>query len=148
MSVATVALLLCALVIAALAVAVERLHARLRGLGIELAELAEAQRRDAAADSGLVSVEPAPAIAAADVAVITALPDADDNVDVTARRVVSVTLVRPMIKIAALSYGIRHALDDEVRFKVRYAMRREYRRQRKMRRRRRAGRAASMGWRL
>jgi hypothetical protein len=75
--------------------------------------------------------------------VITAMPEADDA-DLTARRVVSVTLARPLIKVAALSYGIRRALDDENRFKVRYAMRRELRRQRKMRRRRRAGRAPSM----
>jgi hypothetical protein len=78
-----------------------------------------------------------------DVPVITALPDADDELDITARRVASVTLARPLIRVASLSYGLRHALDDERRFKVRYAVRQEYRRQRKMRRRRRAGRAPS-----
>jgi len=81
-----------------------------------------------------------------DVPVITALADEVDDVDLTTRRVASVTLARPLIKIAALSFGVRRALDDESRMRVRLTMRRELKRQRKMRRRRRAGRAPSQGW--
>jgi hypothetical protein len=81
-----------------------------------------------------------------DVPVITALADQVDDVDLTTRRVASVTLARPLIKVAALTYGVRRALDDEHRLRVRLTMRRELKRQRKMRRRRRAGRAPSQGW--
>jgi len=81
-----------------------------------------------------------------EVPVITALADQVDDVDLTTRRVASVTLARPLIKMAALSYGVRRALDDEHRMRVRLTMRRELKRQRKMRRRRRAGRAPSQGW--
>ena len=152
---------LCALAVIALAFVVGRLSAQVRQLTGELSALA---------------IDPAPSVVAAgrgtpdrpvrDVAtavpddqareheardvlvpVITRLPDGDDDLDVTARRVASVTLARPLIKVASISYGLRRALDDEHRFKVRYAMRQEFRRQRKMRRRRRAGRAPSMGWR-
>jgi hypothetical protein len=150
MSVTAVAVGLCAIVIVALSWLVGSLHGQLRRLAAQIAEMADA-RRDAAvpAPEATAREHDRPFVTArgvavvADVPVITAMPEADDA-DLTARRVVSVTLARPLIKVAALSYGIRRALDDENRFKVRYAMRRELRRQRKMRRRRRAGRAPSM----
>jgi hypothetical protein len=150
---------LCALAVVALAIVVGRLSGQLRDIRAELAAIAA--RPEPAMHAGVpepspavpVATMPAPVAARVEttsdeqVPVITALPEADDDLDVTARRVASVALARPLIKVASLSYGLRRALDDENRFKVRYAMRQEFRRQRKMRRRRRAGRAPSMGWR-
>ncbi len=71
---------------------------------------------------------------------------ADDD-DLTTARIASVTLGRPLIKVAALSHGVRHALDEEQRMRISYAVRKELRRQRKIRRRRRAEQAPSKGWR-
>jgi len=88
--------------------------------------------------------EPSPE--AEHVAVITRMSDPVD-VDLTTRRVASVTLARPLIKVASLSYGLRRALDDEHRFRVRWTMRQELKRQRKMRRRRNRAQAPSQGWR-
>lgn len=90
--------------------------------------------------------QPTPDLPDAAVPVITAISDPLDDVDLRTRRVASVTLARPLIKVAALSYGVRRALDDEHRLRVRLTMRRELKRQRKMRRRRRAGQAPSQGW--
>jgi hypothetical protein len=154
---------LCALVVVALAYVVGRLSVEVRRLTAELATLSDGPGEPATPAAATESMDPGPrtptpvtapianeATSAAldsDVQVITAWPDADDDLDITARRVASVTLARPLIKVASISYGLRRALDDEHRFKVRSAMRQEFRRQRKMRRRRRAGRAPSMGWR-
>jgi hypothetical protein len=146
---------LCALAVVVLAYVVARLSAQVRRLTGELVALTSTAPPEAPAvpQAPLARTpdsRPADAEARADdedVPVITGLPDGDGDIDVTARRVASVTLARPLIKVASLSYGLRRALDDENRFKVRYAMRHEFRRQRKMRRRRRAGRAPSMGWR-
>jgi alkylation response protein AidB-like acyl-CoA dehydrogenase len=79
------------------------------------------------------------------VPVITGMSEADD-VDLSATRVASVTLSGPLIKAAAFSHGVRHALHEEQRMRISYAMRKELRRQRKMRRRRRAHRSRSEGW--
>lgn len=89
----------------------------------------------------LVSTEPVP--------VITHLDDHRyaDGLDVTRAMVASVTLARPLIKVAAFSHGLLRALDDEQRMRIRWAMRKEFRSQRRMRRRRRAGRGPSEGWR-
>ena len=64
-----------------------------------------------------------------------------------ARRVASVTLARPLIKVAALSYGFRRALDDEQRFRMRYAMRQELKRQTQNASTPPRRRAPSKGWR-
>jgi hypothetical protein len=141
-----------ALIVVAAGALVGRLHAQVRLLRTEIAELSTAahaseQAPVPAAPSGDALLETADAAVEDEVPVITAMAAAGDDLDLTARRVASVTLARPLIKVAALSYGLRRALDDENRFKIRYAMRQEFRRQRKMRRRRRAGRAPSMGWR-
>ncbi len=95
----------------------------------------------AAGRADLVPTEPVP--------VITHLDDHRyaDGLDITKAMVASVTLARPLIKVAAFSHGLRRALDDEQRMRIRWAMRKEFRSQRKMRRRRRAGRAPSEGWR-
>ncbi len=79
------------------------------------------------------------------VSVITRVPEPED--DPTTARIASVALGGPLIKVAAFSYGVRHALDEEQRMRISYAVRMELRRQRKMRRRRRAQRAPSEGWR-
>jgi hypothetical protein len=129
------------------------MSAQLRRLRVELAGFAALPEPSASVPVAAMPTRVAARVETTSdepVPVITALPAADgriDDLDVTARRVASVTLARPLIKVASLSYGLRRALDDENRFKVRYAMRLEFRRQRKMRRRRRAGRAPSMGWR-
>jgi len=154
---------LCALAVVMLAFVVSRLSAQVRQLTGELSALAGAApargvsavpststttQSGAPSDppAGLTTLGAGQDAGEGPVPVITRLPD-DDDLDTTARRVASVTLARPLIKIASISYGLRRALDDERRFKVRYAMRQEFRRQRKMRRRRRAGPAPSMGWR-
>jgi hypothetical protein len=154
----------CVLAVVVLAYVVARLSAQVRRLTGELAVLASSPPSAAAPPTAVppphpdahLDVGPRPQVvepvdeepaADDDVPVITVLPEADDELDITARRVASVAFARPLIKVASLSYGLRRALDDENRFKVRYAMRQELRRQRKMRRRRRAGRAPSMGWR-
>jgi hypothetical protein len=144
---------LCALAVVALAYVVGRMSAQLRQLRVELAGLAALPNPPTSVPVAAVPTRVAARVETTSdeqVPVITALPAAagdSDDLDVSARRVASITLARPLIKVASLSYGLRRALDDENRFKVRYAMRQEFRRQRKMRRRRRAGRAPSMGWR-
>jgi hypothetical protein len=80
------------------------------------------------------------------VALITAM--ASEPADETApsvTRVVSVTFAGPLIKVAALSHGLQHALREESRMRIGYAFRRELKRQRKLRRRQQSGRAASRG---
>jgi hypothetical protein len=66
--------------------------------------------------------------------------------DLSTARIASVTLGGPLIKVAAFSHGVRHALDEEQRMRISYAVRKELRRQRKMRRRRRGDQAPSKRW--
>ncbi len=82
-----------------------------------------------------------------DVRVITALSDQEQEPDLTTARVASVTLGGPLIKVAALSHGVRRALREEQRLRVAHAFRKELRRQRKLRRRQRVDQAGSQGWR-
>jgi hypothetical protein len=56
-----------------------------------------------------------------------------------------VTFAGPLIKAAALSHGLQHALREESRMRIGYAVRRELKRQRKLRRRRAFGAAAARG---
>lgn len=86
-----------------------------------------------------------------DVTVITDISDRlrgidGDSADLTTARIAAVTLGGPLIKVAAFSHGIRHALEGERRMRISYAVRKELRRQRKIRRRRRADQAPSKGW--
>lgn len=67
-----------------------------------------------------------------------------DHFNVT--RVASVTLARPLLKAAALSYGLRRALDTDSRLRIAHAMRKELKQQQKLRRRRAAHRAPSQEW--
>ncbi len=80
-----------------------------------------------------------------DVRVITHLDGAETERDLTTARIASVTLGGPLIKVAALSHGVRRALREEHRMRVAYVVRKEMRRQRKIRRRRGAERAPSEG---
>ena len=57
------------------------------------------------------------------------------------RLVLSATVGQPLVRLAALAYGVRTALTPENRNRIRFAMRRELRRSRKQRRA--AGRAAA-----
>lgn len=58
-----------------------------------------------------------------------------DLPQVPARPVLSVTLGEPLVKVAALGYGVRQALSAESRNRITFAMRREVKRLRKERRR-------------
>lgn len=91
---------------------------------------------------------PTPTTRSEPVPVITRIADRSyDDLDLTAARVASVTLARPLITVAAWSHGLRRALGDEQRSRVRYTVHRELRRQRKLRRRRRAAQGPAKGWR-
>jgi len=61
--------------------------------------------------------------------------------EASSRLVLSATVGEPLVKVAALAYGIRRALTPENRNRIRFEMRREIRRARKARRA--AGRAAA-----
>ncbi len=99
--------------------------------------------------------EPGNAAGADEADQITVITDISDRVggghghedDLTTARIASVTLGGPLIKVAAFSHGVRHALDEEQRMRISHAVRKELRRQRKIRRRRRAEQAPSKGWR-
>lgn len=94
--------------------------------------------RQGTSAAGAMRGDPSP------VTTITALSDASAaDVGVPVSRVASVTLATPLIKVAALSHGVRRALDDDSRMRIAHAMRRELKSQRKMRRRRRSRRAPS-----
>lgn len=82
-----------------------------------------------------------------DVTLITDVSEQGRDDELTAARIASVTLGGPLVKVAAFSHGVRHALDEEQRMRVSYAIRKELRRQRKMRRRRRAEQGPSKAWR-
>jgi hypothetical protein len=80
------------------------------------------------------------------VALITAMASRpSDETAPSVTRVVSVTFAGPLIKVAALSHGLQHALREESRMRIGYAVRRELKRQRKLRRRQPSGRAAARG---
>lgn len=61
--------------------------------------------------------------------------------EVPTRLVLSATVGQPLVRLAALAYGVRTALTAENRNRIRFEMRREIRRARKQRRA--AGRAAA-----
>jgi hypothetical protein len=58
--------------------------------------------------------------------------------DLRMSRIGSVTLAGPLIKVAALSSGLRRALSEDARMRASHAFRKELRRQRKQRRKRSA----------
>jgi hypothetical protein len=142
-------------VLVALAYLVGRLQGEVRRLRSELQAVRPADTTrvspDGASARSALAVDEVPAqrVAEPEVPVITAIVERDQfaELDLPITRIASITLARPLIKVVALAYGLRRALDDEHRFRVRYAMRQEFRRQRKMRRRRRSGWAPSYRWR-
>lgn len=66
------------------------------------------------------------------------------EVDWNVARVASVTLAEPLVKVAAFTHGVRHALNEEQRMRVSATFRRELRRQHKLRRRQRVSRARAV----
>jgi hypothetical protein len=70
-----------------------------------------------------------------EVSVITHLSDDAEPTDLGTAGAASVVLAEPLIKLAAFTHGLRRALDDEHRLRMRLAFRRELRRQRRARRR-------------
>jgi hypothetical protein len=66
-----------------------------------------------------------------------------EQTEPTVAEVVSVTLAAPLIKVAALSHGLRYALRADSRMRIGYAVRRELKQQRKLRRRRSTHRTPS-----
>jgi hypothetical protein len=118
-----------------------------------LAQHEETTRALELALTALPPPEPAAVDADQDVTVITDISDrlrgvastgSDDELSTS--RIASVTLGGPLIKVAAFGHGVRHALDEEQRMRISYAVRKELRRQRKIRRRRRVDQAPSRGW--
>jgi hypothetical protein len=77
------------------------------------------------------------------VTLITDIARGVDQTEPTVARGVSVTLAALLIKVAALSHGLRYALRDDSRMRIGYAVRRELKQQRKLRRRRSAHRTPS-----
>jgi hypothetical protein len=63
--------------------------------------------------------------------VITRFDDEDEQRLVPAQQVVSTALGEPLIKVAALSHGVRQALREERRAHLAFQVRREYRRRRR-----------------
>lgn len=63
--------------------------------------------------------------------VITRFDDDEEQRTVPAQQVVSTALGEPLIKVAALSHGVRQALREERRAHLAFQVRREYRRRRR-----------------
>jgi hypothetical protein len=138
-----VVVLVLALVVAALWVVLIRMRADLQQL-VEIHQVDEAEEDIAPATQPTPDPVKVPRQRAADsvavaerVPVITQLNGAASAgaSDLTAARVASVTLGRPLVKAASFAYGVRRALDDEHRIRMQVAFRSELRRQRKLRRR-------------
>jgi len=134
---------------------IARLHSDIESQDQRIAELGD-ECSAAVRAFELVLEQEAPAVGADDdagdtdrVAIITDISDrlgVAGDVELTRARIASVTLGGPLIKVAAFSHGVRHALDEEQRMRISYAVRKELRRQRKMRRRRRTRQSLSKEW--
>lgn len=99
-------------------------------------QVAELARRDAARETAEVAVRAREADW-----VITFDEEADPTATVSTQRVVGTAFGEPLIKVAALSHGVRRALREERRAHLAFQVRREYRRRRKQSRARaRSGR--------
>ncbi len=144
----------CALAIVLLAVGVVSLTRRLSRLSRQVEQLQRvpAATPASAPDSPQSSTPASTGRLAAgvpddeEITVITHL-DVDPGPTPTTARVASVALGGPLIKAAAFTHGVRHALREEQRMRIAHVVRKELRRQRKTRRRRRAEQAPSQGWR-
>ncbi|HET7534038.1 MAG TPA: hypothetical protein VFJ83_12890 [Nocardioidaceae bacterium] len=102
---------------------VEALRAQLDELSTELVTSRGAAALVAPQVEYVITSAGEPATASAD------MPPVDD------RAVLSVTLGEPLVKVAALGFGVRRALSAESRNRIAFAMRREVKRARKERRR-------------
>lgn len=102
---------------------VEALRAQLDELSTELVTSRGAAALVAPQVEYVITSAGDPATASAD------MPRVDD------RAVLSVTLGEPLVKVAALGFGVRRALSAESRNRIAFAMRREVKRARKERRR-------------
>ncbi|MGI8702837.1 MAG: hypothetical protein ACR2JU_16835 [Nocardioidaceae bacterium] len=128
-----------AVVLAVLAVLVATLLSRVRRLDAELERLRAAAPPQRQAAVGQPTAEPAAVGRQPNddaVAVITGVR-ADRQPDLpepSLGRVVSATMAEPMIRVAALSHGLRRALDEESRMRIAFAFRKELRRQRRLQR--------------
>ena len=150
-AISVVVLLVLLVALTGLAYVVHGLRGQVQTLSEQLAQ-AISPGRPAAPEQAAppVAAPPRPDPVASDepVPVITRLAaEPPDDLDLTTARIASVTLARPLIKVAAVAHGVRRALGEEQRMRVRHTMHRELRRQRKTRRRRRAAQASPQGWR-
>lgn len=157
------ALVVCLVLVAVLVVVVRRLQASVETLSRQVqgnastapAASTSSGRRSASGATPLRPASSAPseslggarpgdesAQAVVSITDVSTQPRDDFNVS----RVASVTLARPLLKAAALSYGLRRALDTDSRLRIAHAMRKELKQQQKLRRRRAAHRAPSQEW--
>jgi hypothetical protein len=106
---------------AAMATTLDRLREQVEELSRR-----ESAREAAEADTARASLEAADWVITFD--------RQDPPQTVSTQHVVSTTLGEPLIKMAALSHGVRQALREERRAHLAYQVRREYRRRRRARR--------------
>ena len=85
--------------------------------------------------SGAVSARPGLELVPTEAGVVPELVPADAEVVPTHSEIAAATLSHPLVRVAALSYGIRRALREENRDRVRALVRRDIRRRHKLRRR-------------
>jgi len=96
-------------------------------------QVEELSRREAAREAAEEAAAERPAAAREADWVITRFGDDDDQEQrtVPAQQVVSTALGEPLLKVAALSHGVRQALREERRAHLAFQVRREYRRRRR-----------------
>lgn len=91
---------------------------------------------DEAENARIVAAAAAPVVPQVDYVITTAgLPEPAKPATVPEHAVLSATVGEPLVKVAALAYGVRRALSAESRNRIAFEMRREVRRARKQRRR-------------
>jgi hypothetical protein len=121
------------LVSAGAAVTMRQLSARTTALQSAVDRLCdqveELSRREAAREAAEEAAAEQPAQEAD--WVITRVEDDEQQRTVPAQQVVSTALGEPLIKVAALSHGVRQALREERRAHLAFQVRREYRRRRR-----------------
>jgi len=94
-------------------------------------QVEELSRREAAREVAEEAAAEQPARARQADWVITQVDDEQGRQTVPAQQVVSTALGEPLIKVAALSHGVRQALREERRAHLAFQVRREYRRRRR-----------------
>jgi hypothetical protein len=94
-------------------------------------QVADLDRREAARTAAQEAAAEQPERARQADWVITRFDDEQEQRTVPAQQVVSTALGEPLIKVAALSHGVRQALREERRAHLAFQVRREYRRRRR-----------------